>query len=91
MGEDSESVVVHQIVRLPKSSVRLYIPPRGIVLIDPDVVEGPFSQIQRWQNSEEDFHCKRLEISVETIHSYPSAQIICAMGDHGSSWYMDHL
>jgi hypothetical protein len=82
---------VHQIARLPRDILRLHIPPRGIIPIDINVAEGPFSQRQRWKIREEDFHFERLETSVDIIHPYPSYQTICALGDHGGFWDMDHL
>jgi hypothetical protein len=53
------------------------------------MAEGPFCQRQGWQSWEEDFYPKRLEICVETIFPYPTAQTIGALCDHSGPWDMD--
>jgi hypothetical protein len=71
------------LVRLPRASVRIHIPQRGIILTYTNVDEGPFSQRQRWKIRKENLHCEGLEASAETISPYTSAQTICYMCDHG--------
>jgi hypothetical protein len=89
MGENPQSVGVHQIIWLPKAGVSLNIPPRGIFFMDLKMAEGPFFQRKGRQSWEEGLYFKRLEMCIETILPYPSAQTIGALCDNSGPWDMD--
>jgi hypothetical protein len=50
------------------------------------MAEGPFCQSKGRQSWEEYLYCKILEICIETIFTYPSAQTIGALCDYSVPW-----
>jgi hypothetical protein len=59
--------------------------------METNMAEGTLCQIRGWQSWEEEFHCKRLEVSIENICPYSPAQTIGALCDHGGPWDMDNF
>jgi hypothetical protein len=55
------------------------------------MAEGPLCKRWGWKIWEEDLHCKRLEIGIETICPYPPCSTIGALCDHGGPWDMDNF
>jgi hypothetical protein len=57
--------------------------------LDRNMAESPMGEIYGWQSWEKDLYLKILEVCVETIIPYPSAQTIGPLCDHSGSWDMD--
>jgi hypothetical protein len=57
--------------------------------MDLNMAERALGQRKGRKSWEEDLYCKRIEIYVDTICPYPSAQTIGALCDHSGPWDMD--